>query len=278
MKRPQFSGIAGRTHACVFARAKRRHSAVEALEERFALNAAPAALGAQTHANAETLNPSPPSDSATAAVSTQAAADPSGPVSQGILDLLFTPHRPKSGVPADVISGVGPALQQGAPIIDSFELEDNLTGNERGDLRARENLQRPIFAEIVQKELADMGNVNTTPYGMPNFSFGPDTWVFGPQEAASPRRRVMHRPENPGAEVTPPREEASPSTPNEAPGEDRRSSLLLESSLKLGAARSRLDVFASPESTLLDGKAQTGDGITSDAAEELIVDKRAAIE
>lgn len=216
MKRPQSLQRAAYARLHAFAKSKGRRTAVEPLEERFALNAAPAAIAQ------DTVQPS----------------DPPGVQTQ--------------------FEGIPP-------------------GGNGVDWKTSQVLM-PNVPSIIQPELANIGNVNSTPYGMPNFSFGPDTWVFGVQMAPSPEGRMMHRPENPGAGVTPPREEASPGAPYEAPGEDRRSSLLLESSLKLGAARSRLDVFASPESASLDDKAQTGDGITSDAAEELIVDKRSAIE
>ena len=212
MKRPQSLQRAAYARLHAPAKSKGRRTAVEPLEERFVLNAAPAVI----------------------AQDTVPQSNPPGANSQF----------------------------EGVPLGGS------------ADWKTSQMLMANV-PTIIQPELADMGNVNTTPYGMPNFGFGPDTWVFGAQMAPSSEGRMMHRPENPGAGVTPPREEASPGAPYEAPGEDRRSSLLLESSLKLGAA---LDVLSSPESASLDDKAQSRDGITTDAVEELIVDKRAAIE
>lgn len=275
MKRPR--SLQRAAHARLHVSTKGRRTAVEPLEERFALNAAPATAAAQTQANAASFNPSPSLDSAAAALSAQAAAAPSAPVAQGILDLLFTPHRPKSAVPADVISGIGPALQQGAPIIYSFELEDNLTGSERGDSRARENPQGPAVPLFVQPELANIGNVDSTPYGMPNFSFGPDTWVFGPQGAPSPQGRVIHRPENPGSGVSPPREQAPSSGPDEtttpALDDDRRSSLPPARPLDQDSVRLRLDGFVSPESVSFGVRQQSRPAVDPNAVDRLIVDE-----
>lgn len=210
MKRPQSLQRAAHARLHAPTKSKGRRTAIEPLEERFALNAAPAAI----------------------ALNTVPQSDPPGVQTQ--------------------FEGIPP-------------------GGNGVDWKTSQ-LPMPNVSSIIQPELADMGNVNSTPYGVPNFGFGPDTWVFGTQMAPSPQGRMMHRPENPGAGVTPPREEASPGAPYQAPGEDRRSSLLPEFSLKLGAARLRLDVFAPPESASVEGKVQTGDGVATDAAKREIAD------
>jgi hypothetical protein len=282
MKRPQFTPCAERTRRHASARRTRRQPVVEPLEARWALNAAPSSAANQAHPSAAAPNPTPPSVSASAAISNPTAADSSATPPQGILDLLFTPHRPKSGVPADVISGIGPPLQQGAPIIYSFELEDNLTGGERGDLRARENPQRPTVPPIIQPELANIGNVDSTPYGVPNFSFGPDTWVFGPQEAASPERRVMQRPESSGAGESQPRDGASPGGPNDtttAPrDDDRGSSMLRAQPLELRSVRLTLDESDAPENDALGGPSERETAVDAEAADRLFVDQEAVTE
>ncbi len=110
------------------------------------------------------------------------------------IDLLFDPHQPKSGLPADVTFGGGPPLQQGAPPRFSYNLEDNITG--AGQLGPESLLVSAHGTDIA----GTFANQNTqayvagTQYGVPNFSFGPDTWVFGPQQQSSPQIRTANRP------------------------------------------------------------------------------------
>jgi hypothetical protein len=136
--------------------------------------------------------------------------------------LLFDPHQPKSGVPADVTSDIGPPSQQGAPPRISYNLEDNVTGGNHGGLEA---LLGPSHGPGALQHPADVNpppnnnpppNVVGSPYGVPNFRFGPDTWVFGPQTVRPSEARTARRPIRPtDSEISPDLESSEPQ--NSAP-------------------------------------------------------------
>ncbi len=133
------------------------------------------------------------------AASPGAGGDPAGGLQpaagspqQGVISLLFDPHQPKSALPADVTFSGGPPLQQGAPPRFSYNLETNITGGSK----------LGPHALLVAEQGTDLAGtfadnkhayVASSPQGMPNFSFGPDTWVFGPQAAPSGRRTIENR-------------------------------------------------------------------------------------
>ncbi|HEV7225837.1 MAG TPA: hypothetical protein VGN42_24235 [Pirellulales bacterium] len=207
----------------------RRHPRIEQLESRIALNADPSAAGAAMQ-NAAAASSAGANAAAGPTEFRQATAAPSPAANQPTdLDLLFDPHQPKSGLPADVTSGIGPASQQGAPPRISYNLEDNITG---GDHSGQEALLGPLHAPDSPINSAGASvppNVANTPYGVPNFGFGPDTWVFGSQAAGPPEARTARRPLSPAdsgispdlRNSAPPRDEPSDS----APDDDRGASL-----------------------------------------------------
>lgn len=171
----------------------------------------PAATGGNSAADPATATPgsqagalaaSEPTASTSAsqgAASTGASGDPAGGLQpaagspqQGVISLLFDPHQPKSGLPADVTFSGGPPLQQGAPPRFSYNLETNITGGSK----------LGPHALLVAEQGTDLAGtfadnkhayVASSPHGVPNFSFGPDTWVFGPQAAPSGRRTIENR-------------------------------------------------------------------------------------
>lgn len=138
---------------------------------------------------------------AAAAPDPNTTAEPSG----GVIALLFDPHQPKSALPADVTFGGGPPLQQGAPPRFSYNLENNITGAEamgpEAMFVAADGVNAPgpateRFIDVV----ATLASENTeayvvgTPYGVPKFSFGPDTRVSGPRDAAPPAPQLKSSP------------------------------------------------------------------------------------
>jgi hypothetical protein len=186
----------------------RRRPRIELLESRIALSADPAAASAAMQ-NAAASSAAGADAAAGPTEFRQAAAAPSSAGNQPgnqrtAADLLFDPHQPKSGLPADVTSGIGPPSQQGAPPRFSYNLEDNITGADHSD---QEALLGPLHAPDSPVNSAGAGvppNVANTPFGMPNFSFGPDTWVFGPQTAGPPEARTARRPIRPtDSEISP---------------------------------------------------------------------------
>lgn len=163
---------------------------VELLEERLPLNSGPVA----------SANPSPAPMAAASAPAAAAPANTSGsaaganapPISASGTPaaLLFDPHQPAGLIPADVTSGSGPPLQQGAPPRFSYNLETNITG---GDGAAYEVLTAPSHsgstspngvpaAETVRGLPFDVNQEAATPAGLPRFSFGPQTAPRSPLE------------------------------------------------------------------------------------------------
>lgn len=166
---------------------------VELLEERLPLNSSPVA----TNASPAPMAASVPAAAAPTAAATNGAGAASGaefpPISASGTPavLLFDPHQPAGLIPADVVSGTGPPLQQGAPPRFSYNLETNITGEGSG--AANEPLTAPSHsgsvtpngvpaAETIRGLPFDVNQEAATPAGIPRFSFGPQTAPRSPLE------------------------------------------------------------------------------------------------
>ena len=166
---------------------------VELLEERLPLNMGPTVSMS-----------SPPAPMASAPLAAAPATASTPPASASVADaapisasgtpaaLLFDPHQPIGMVPADVPSGSGPPLQQGAPPRFSYNLETNITGE--GDGAANEPLTAPSHSgggtpngvpvgETLRGLPFDVNQEAATPAGVPRFSFGPQTAPRSPLES-----------------------------------------------------------------------------------------------
>lgn len=167
---------------------------VELLEERMALNGSPMAnLAASSAAQAPTNAPAPAAQTGGGTAGARSAGGEAPPISASNTPavLLFNPHQPAGDLPADVTSGNGPPLQQGAPPRFSYNLETNITGE--GDGAANEPLIAPSHSgmvtpngvatsETVRGLPFDVNQQAATPAGIPRFSFGPQTSPRSPLE------------------------------------------------------------------------------------------------
>lgn len=180
-------------------RLRRRRPALEILEGRSFLNSSQPAPG----------NPDPASLSPTSLMVAGYGGDMSADAQQqsndGVIALLFDPHQPKSALPANVTFAGGPPLQQGAPPRYSYNLQDNILGagalGPEAMFVASEGINAPIpFPEQVIDIVGKLVKENfeafvaSTPFGVPNFSFGPDTRVLGPQLAPSHQPKAENEP------------------------------------------------------------------------------------
>ncbi|HJT36095.1 MAG TPA: hypothetical protein VJ783_28995 [Pirellulales bacterium] len=157
---------------------------VELLEARLALNSSPVANINPTPAPVTTSAPVAAAPTATATNTSGSANAPPISASGTPAVLLFDPHQPAGLIPADVTSGSGPPLQQGAPPRFSYNLETNITGEGSG--AANEPLTAPSHsgsttpngvpaAETIRGLPFDVNQEAATPAGIPRFSFGPQT-------------------------------------------------------------------------------------------------------
>lgn len=166
---------------------------VELLEERLPLNSGPVANMNPTPAPVTNSVPVAAAPTATATHTSGSASGADAPpisASGTPAVLLFDPHQPAGLIPADVTSGSGPPLQQGAPPRFSYNLETNITG---GDGAAYEVLTAPSHsgstspngvpaAETIRGLPFDVNQEAATPAGLPRFSFGPQTAPRSPLE------------------------------------------------------------------------------------------------
>ncbi len=180
-------------------RRRRRRPVLEILEDRSFLNGGQLAPG-----NADPPLPSP-SSPMVAGFSGDLSAGAQQQSNDGVIALLFDPHQPKSALPANVTFAGGPPLQQGAPPRYSYNLQDNILGagalGPEAMFVASEGINAPIpFPEQVIDIVGKLVKENfeafvvSTPFGMPNFSFGPDTRVLGPQLAPSHQPKAENEP------------------------------------------------------------------------------------
>lgn len=167
---------------------------VELLEERMPLNSNPMAdFAAVPTAQAPTGAPMPSAQAGkgTAGDLPNGGQAPPISASNSPAVLLFDPHQPTGMVPADVTSGSGPPLQQGAPPRFSYNLETNITGE--GDGADNEPLTAPSHSGSVTPNGVpggeagrglpfDVNQAAATPAGIPRFSFGPQTAPRSPLE------------------------------------------------------------------------------------------------
>lgn len=166
---------------------------VELLEERLPLNSSPVPTNSSPAPMAASVPAAaaPPSAATNAAASENGAEFPPISASGTPAVLLFDPHQPAGLIPADVTSGSGPPLQQGAPPRFSYNLETNITGEGSG--AANEPLTAPSHsgsttpngvpaAETIRGLPFDVNQEAATPAGLPRFSFGPQTAPRSPLE------------------------------------------------------------------------------------------------
>ncbi len=164
------------------------------------LNGSPVAtLAAAPATQAPNGTPTPPAQASSGSAGTNHSSGASGtgdapPISASNTPavLLFNPHQPAGDLPADVTSGMGPPLQQGAPPRFSYNLETNITGE--GDGAANEPLLAPSHSgmvtpngvptsETIRGLPFDVNQQAATPAGIPRFSFGPQNAPRSPLES-----------------------------------------------------------------------------------------------
>lgn len=229
---------------------RRRRLVVELLEQRTLLNGSSLAPG---NSNPVVLAlPSP----AIAGFGGDPSAGATQQSNEGVIALLFNPHQPKSALPANVTFAGGPPLQQGAPPRVSYNLEDNIIGagalgpeplvvaSEGIDVRIPLPEQVMDVVEIVRPKDKFKAFVAKTPYGVPNFSFGPDTQVFGTRLSPPHQPRAANEPSRGESGGAGNEEERSPADEGAPRGDEEPDAQSSEGRGDVGAHRQSLEAEA----------------------------------